>query len=890
MASINNILIRVQTQNRESFDRINDQLTTMERRTRRATRSLGQMQATLSLLGGATMFAVGQAVVRTAAEFQGLVVRLTNVEGGIKEAREQMAILNKEFGASSFSIASVADGFTRLRAAGFATEEANTLIKQGAEAVAAFGGNTNELNRLLIGMTQAVGKGTLSMEEMRQQIGEAVPSAMILLADAYNVSVGEMFRMIESGAVQSREAMIKLGDQFQENFGGSIEAQAQTVGGAMNAFSNAIQKATGDMVTFNTSAGGLFVELLQKMSARIVEMINSIDEGVVISFFGAINGLVDALDLAIRAIGPFIEGALGIASTIGTVISLINDLSKWLQIAVGNVNELLGRLGGAALSMGLIGYFLFGRSVPGFIIGAILGVLDAGARSIGLYGHKVNDVVKNIKETQREALQETSQLVTTTVVKTVEKIEKLANQARETSIGFGSNTAEKLSRKYNELNKQFQAFNETLWKQERIRGTLNEKQLKDLERAKKTAKDMAMQLNLISKTIDDKVNEGVAKFARTTEQSANRTEASVKRLIASVSNDPIEQKTLALQARTQGLSAALDKLKSKYEALGDEQGLARVAELQKQIEAAEARGVSNIQQKIGLQNNLNASKERTLQLSLQTQMAELARSRQGGLAQSFSSEFTLQAEDRRAQLKQGIARTQEQIAEKQKEYATASGEARQEIGTSLSLLQQFAQQQQVALEETTAAGLLAQSTWKAVGDAIQGSLKSALRDLIKGTFDAEKALLAFYDKITDAAIDYLFELIKIQFRQQIIASLAPLTGGGAGGGLFSMFLGGFAKGGAFRGGVTPFAEGGVVRGPTMFGLAGEEGDEAILPLERIGGKLGVNAVGGDGGSYTININAIDTQSGAQFLQRNMNQIISQMRAADRLNRGYGNLR
>jgi phage-related minor tail protein len=76
----------------------------------------------------------------------------------------------------------------------------------------------------------------------------------------------------------------------------------------------------------------------------------------------------------------------------------------------------------------------------------------------------------------------------------------------------------------------------------------------------------------------------------------------------------------------------------------------------------------------------------------------------------------------------------------------------------------------------------------------------------------------------------------------------------------------------------------------MFGLAGEAGDEAILPLERIGGKLGVNAVGGDGGTYNITIQAIDTQTGAQFLQRNSQQIINQLRSADRLNRGYGNVR
>jgi len=421
----------------------------------------------------------------------------------------------------------------------------------------------------------------------------------------------------------------------------------------------------------------------------------------------------------------------------------------------------------------LIGYLIFGLTPYGRIaaaIGAGIGMLDSFARQVGIYGDKVSDTVKNIQESQRKGLQETSQLVTTTTVKTVEGLEKLKNRANETTIGFGSNTAEKLRRELGALQKQYTSFAAKVIEQEGKRDKLNEKQIKDLDRAKVTLDDMGKTIAIVGKTIDDKVGEGVAKFARTTEQSAKRTEAAILRLQASVSNDPILQKTLALTARTEGLSAALDKLKSKYEALGDQEGLARVAQMQKEIEAAERQGVANIRQKVGLQTSLNAAKERTLQLSIQNQMAELARSQQGGLAQSFTSAFTIRAEEQRLQLKQAIANTQQQIAEKQKEYATASGEARTEIGNTIKLLQEFAGQQQAAFDSTSAAGLLAQETWKGVGDAIQGSLKGALRDLIKGTFDAEKALLAFYDKITDAAIDYLFELIKIQFRQQIIAS------------------------------------------------------------------------------------------------------------------------
>jgi len=67
-----------------------------------------------------------------------------------------------------------------------------------------------------------------------------------------------------------------------------------------------------------------------------------------------------------------------------------------------------------------------------------------------------------------------------------------------------------------------------------------------------------------------------------------------------------------------------------------------------------------------------------------------------------------------------------------------------------------------------------------------------------------------------------------------------------------------SNGNVFSGGnVIPFATGGIVSRPTIFpmakgtGLMGEAGPEAILPLTRIGGKLGVAAAGGGGTSVTV---------------------------------------
>lgn len=87
------------------------------------------------------------------------------------------------------------------------------------------------------------------------------------------------------------------------------------------------------------------------------------------------------------------------------------------------------------------------------------------------------------------------------------------------------------------------------------------------------------------------------------------------------------------------------------------------------------------------------------------------------------------------------------------------------------------------------------------------------------------------------------------------AGMKPLQG------MFSSMFSGLMGGLGGLGGVKPFAKGGVVSSPTYFGLgsgfgvAGEAGAEAILPLARGNdGSLGVAMGSGGGRAMQINFN------------------------------------
>jgi hypothetical protein len=160
-----------------------------------------------------------------------------------------------------------------------------------------------------------------------------------------------------------------------------------------------------------------------------------------------------------------------------------------------------------------------------------------------------------------------------------------------------------------------------------------------------------------------------------------------------------------------------------------------------------------------------------------------------------------------------------------------------------------------ALEGLSEMGEAQKQLWQSVGSALSNGIENSLTRIAQGTFSLKDFSVQMFNEITAAAARYLTQLI-------LIEGVKAAFGGGFG----------FADGGAFKGSITPFANGGVLQGPTLFGLAGEAGDEAIMPLTRIGGKLGVRSSGEGGGSVNITIQAIDTQSGMDFLMNNASNI------------------
>ena len=209
----------------------------------------GMMSRAGSIAGGIIMADGARMLGDIATQSYETIQQLNSVNYAMKEVfqTEEEVGYQKEFLSSAaekygLELISLTDSYTKFSAAAKNTslegEKAKEVFEAFAGAGAKLGLPAEQIEGVYTALEQMVSKGNIQAEELRGQLGERLPGAMKIFADAMGVSTSELDDMLKKGQVVAGDVLPKVAEELKKVYGLDAVDRIDTLAGAQNRLKN----------------------------------------------------------------------------------------------------------------------------------------------------------------------------------------------------------------------------------------------------------------------------------------------------------------------------------------------------------------------------------------------------------------------------------------------------------------------------------------------------------------------------------------------------------------------------------------------------------------------------------------------------------------------------
>jgi hypothetical protein len=192
-------------------------------------------------------------------KFRSMQLPLKNLTEGTGDFGRSLSFITELADRTGQDLFVLGDGYKGIYAsakqAGIATEEVNKIFSSVVRAGSSLKLSNDQVSLSLKAIEQMMNKGTISSEELKQQLGDHLSGAYALMAKAAQ----------DAGKVGSALVLPFFAKRMEEAFGKNAEANINTISGSANRLNN-----------------------------ELTHLIDALDSGRVISFWASIqNGIAD---------------------------------------------------------------------------------------------------------------------------------------------------------------------------------------------------------------------------------------------------------------------------------------------------------------------------------------------------------------------------------------------------------------------------------------------------------------------------------------------------------------------------------------------------------------------------------------------------------------------
>ena len=228
-----------------------------------------------------TVIDVGREVINTSNTFRGVDIAFKVISGSSLGAAENLSFLRNEAQRLGIGLVTSIESFRGISAAARGTSLEGDQIRETftaiSEAARVLNLNNQRLSLTFLAVEQIIGKGVVSLEELRRQLGENLPGAVEIGARAMQLTTATFVKLVSAGQITAEEFIPRFTRQLKTEFAGGVQEASRTFLAATIRIGNALtdlKRSLGDFITQDPE----IIQSLAKIQAVIIRLSQRLED------------------------------------------------------------------------------------------------------------------------------------------------------------------------------------------------------------------------------------------------------------------------------------------------------------------------------------------------------------------------------------------------------------------------------------------------------------------------------------------------------------------------------------------------------------------------------------------------------------------------------------
>jgi tape measure domain-containing protein len=272
-----------------------------------------------------------------------------------RDTQSQIEFVNKL--ASDLGLVAVdsARQFSTLSASmlqtGATVRETQDLFRGMASAIVVLSRSPEEAKNSFKALEQVFSKGRLTAEELRGQLGEALPGAVAIAARAFGVTTARLEQLTKTGQITAQEFGKVFSAELIRTFGNEAGRASARLEGRLNALRNRFDEVRATLASLVAAPVVKFVETLvnafqqvggiEKIRAAVANLVSILQVAT-----AAISRNGTSLKAAFNAAASGLETMVSFMITVNTIgvaafVSVLNKARELASPVLKNVNRFI---------------------------------------------------------------------------------------------------------------------------------------------------------------------------------------------------------------------------------------------------------------------------------------------------------------------------------------------------------------------------------------------------------------------------------------------------------------------------------------------------------------------------------------------------------------------